>query len=228
MQKTPLLLSSAKIGVLHEHQPISAKTIVFALIAVFFVLVGAIDMTTRLFASELSFSKKMERESVIYSGVSTPTAESERVAIVPFTPKQIVIPALSVDAVVEAVALNSRGEMQAPAHFYTTSWYKLGSRPGEAGTTVIAGHFNSPILGSGVFEHLNDLTLGDKITVKGEGREATYVVREVYIYDADNAPTERIFSTEGDSKLILVTCDGAWDAGTKRYDKRLVVVALPL
>lgn len=190
-----------------------------AVIGIFFVGVGALDILYRM----SGFSGLVAAESAASSALLS--RPQNRADTAPFTPTRLSIPSLTIDAAIEAVGRNPNGDMTAPSSYSTTAWYRDGSRPGEPGTTVIAGHFNNSLGLAGVFERLNQIELGDTIVVHGESGEARYVVRELSVHDASNAPLEQLFATTGASRLVLITCDGAWDRGTRTYDKRLIVVA---
>lgn len=229
MQKEPLLLSSAKIGIMQEKSRLSWGRIFLGIVCAFFVLYGAVDIARRAFSSEFSDAASRDETQAEYPVSSSTTAvEVPKQVIVPLTPSQVLIPSLSITASVEQAGKNAAGNMAAPKHFDTVAWYKLGSRPGEPGNAIIAGHLNNSLGLSGVFEKLSTIELGSEITVEGESRSIRYVVREVHIYNVTDAPAAAIFSTTGPSRLILITCDGAWDSGVRSYDKRLVVVADPL
>lgn len=116
--------------------------------------------------------------------------------------------------------------MATPKNFQDAGWYDMGARPGEAGNAVIAGHVNNALTMAGVFQHLGDIRVGDTIAVSdAHGTTLNYVVTETDQYSTTNAPTAAIFSTNGPSQIVLITCDGVWDPAAHSYDKRLVVYA---
>jgi LPXTG-site transpeptidase (sortase) family protein len=144
----------------------------------------------------------------------------------PLTPASLSIPALNISAKVEEVGVKENGAMANPSGFSTTGWYKFGARPGEAGNAVIAGHVNNGVGLSGVFARLGELSIGARISVADvSGRTLNYVVIQKARYDTRNAPLEEIFTIQGPSQLVLITCEGDWDPVSRSYDKRLVVVA---
>src|SRR5215217_829079 len=57
-------------------------------------------------------------------------------------PIKITIPALGIEAKVEAVGQDPDGAMSAPADPDEVAWYKLGPGMGVAGNVVFAGHIN--------------------------------------------------------------------------------------
>lgn len=187
-------------------------------LGVLLVAFGALDMLLRLSGTEGLVPGA--------ASAAVPLARPlNRVLTETLTPTRLSIPSLDVDASVEALGLNASGNMAAPTTYYTVAWYKDGPKPGEAGNTVIAGHLDNSLGLAGVFYKLDQLQFGDTIVVRGEEGEARYAVRSMTVYDAENAPNEEIFATEGPSRLVLITCDGAWREGTRSYDKRLIVVA---
>ncbi len=102
-------------------------------------------------------------------------------------------------------------------HLEGTAWF------GDSGNTVLAGHFEDEIGRPGPFRYLYEAQVGDRIIIQS----ATMMVYEV----------QQVFSTAPDDlevlrhtdapHLTLITCD-AWSYETKRYEERLVVVAVPL
>lgn len=78
-------------------------------------------------------------------------------------PVRLKIPRINVNALVEYVGLTSDGAMDVPKGPAEVAWYKLGSRPGEIGSAVIAGHSGWKNNKKAVFDNLNKLKKGDKI-----------------------------------------------------------------
>jgi len=137
-------------------------------------------------------------------------------------PKRLIIPKINVDSNIQYVGLTAKGEMGIPNNTVDVGWFNLGSRPGELGTSVIAGHFDSEEGKPGVFANLYKLKGGDKIYVKdNEGVTTTFIVREsrAYVLGHD----DEVFNSINGSHLNLITCDGVWDTTTRSYSKRLVV-----
>jgi LPXTG-site transpeptidase (sortase) family protein len=228
MSERPLLLSSAKIGVPLREEPHLTPSLLIALFAgLVFVLFGAADIVSRLYGEPLVAAAPSMPSAVIVEGDTHEQAPTT-VPLSPMVPDRLVIASLGIDAAVERVGLNPRGNMAVPSGYSTVAWYKDGGRPGSPGNTVIAGHLNNSLGLSGVFERLNQLQIGDTIVVRGALGDAHYVVRDLTVYSVEDAPTKSIFTTEGPSNLVLITCDGAWDQGARSYDKRLVVVAEPV
>lgn len=155
-------------------------------------------------------------------------AAQKQQAVIYGVPVKLKIPKISVDAAVSLVGLTQGGDMQAPTGGQEVGWYKMGARPGNNGTAVIAGHYGQWENGEGsVFDNLNKLQKGDEIYIQDEN-DATvaFVVRELKLYKQDQKdPAVFNFASDGKAYLTLITCQGAWNAGQSSYSDRLVVFA---
>lgn len=139
-------------------------------------------------------------------------------------PVRLVIPTINVSANVQYVGITPLGEMEVPSNAFDVGWFKLGSRPGEIGSAVIAGHIDDQSGKAGVFIDLYTLKVGDELYVEDDqGKMTRFIVRESRAYDPGFA--EEVFSANDNAHLNLVTCDGLWDGVKKSYAKRLVVFA---
>jgi LPXTG-site transpeptidase (sortase) family protein len=139
-------------------------------------------------------------------------------------PLRLRIPAINVDAAIEYVGLTQAGAMDIKPNPRDVAWYQLGPRPGEKGSAVIAGHYGWEHGQATVFTELSKLQSGDKIYVDNDQKATLpFVVRGTQRYDP-SADTAAIFiSSDGKSRLNLITCDGTWDAAKKTYSNRLVI-----
>ena len=147
-----------------------------------------------------------------------------QIATKPFwgLPVHLIIPMINVDTTIQSFGVNPKGEMDISDDIVDVGWFKLGSRPGEKGSAVIAGHLDGIDGQTGVFINLDKLKTGDKLYVEDENKKlVTFVVRESQIYDPGYA--EEVFSPNDDAHLNLITCDGLWNGIKKEYSKRLVV-----
>ena len=139
-------------------------------------------------------------------------------------PVRLKIPAIDVDAAVVSVGITSDGEMDVPKDPAEVAWYSFGSRPGEIGSAVIAGHYDQKNNMSAVFTNLHTLKKGDKIFVEDEkGVATTFVVREISIYDKNKDATDVFISNDGNAHLNFITCAGVWNKSEKSYSERLIV-----
>jgi hypothetical protein len=139
------------------------------------------------------------------------------------------IPALGLDAKVNPVGVDAKGDFQVPPSVDEIGWYRWG--PGanaEAGSVVIAGHVDSAAEGKGAFFRLRDLAPGERMTLTGadgQRREFTVVSREQY--EKTKIPLEKYFVRDGQLRLTLITCGGPFDRRTRHYRDNIVVTATP-
>ena len=236
MSNEPLALPSAKMGVLvaQKKHRVYARWF-FVALGIFVILVGAANIFSRAFeyiggadATRTAFQPLgMLGSNQSQGGFESPLANVSLVAsTTPITPTRIKIPSIGVDANIENVGKKEDGSMETPKSFQNVGWYTLGPKPGAAGNAVMAGHVNNALTTAGVFQHLSDVRVGDYITVSDtSGKTLIYVATQTAQYNLETAPTADIFTQTGSSQLVLITCDGVWDAEAHSYSKRLVVYA---
>ena len=141
-------------------------------------------------------------------------------------PVRLLIPVLGVDANVQHVGVGKSGNMAVPTNYTDAGWYRYGTTPGFLGSAVIDGHVNNGLALPGVFKRLSELKVGDTISVvAASGVQRNFAVSAVEIYDYKQVPLQKLFLQNDKARLNLVTCDGAWIAGEKTYNRRLVVYA---
>lgn len=137
-------------------------------------------------------------------------------------PVRLKIPSINVDAKIQYVGVTSNGEMEVPTNAVDVGWLKIGTKPGEVGSAVIAGHFDGKDGEAGVFFNLYKLKVGDKLYIEDDTKKiVTFIVQASRVYDVGYADT--VFSRNDGTYLNLITCDGVWDGAKKSYNKRLVV-----
>ncbi len=139
-------------------------------------------------------------------------------------PVRLKIPKINIDADFVYVGLMPDGTMDSPKGPINVGWYKLGFRPGEIGSAVIAGHFGWKDNIKAVFDDLSKLRKDDKIYVEDfKGETYTFIVREIKKYGALADADEVFNSIDGIAHLNLITCGGVWNKSEKSYSNRLVV-----
>ena len=96
-------------------------------------------------------------------------------------------------------------------------------RPGEIGSSIIAGHIDSH-LGPGIFYRLRELHPGNRIYVRqADSRLAVFRVTAVYQYSKAHFPTAAVYGAVPDAELHLITCGGTFDYATHNYLSNIVV-----
>ena len=151
---------------------------------------------------------------------------AEQAQAVTGLPVRLTIPKINVDATIEDVGVTSLGAMAVPSGPADVAWFKLGTRPGEVGSAVIAGHEGWKDNIPAVFDDLHALNVGDTIYVKdAAGITTTFVVRKLRTYGQNQDASDVFASSDGQAHLNLITCAGTWNASEKSYSNRLVVFA---
>jgi hypothetical protein len=135
-------------------------------------------------------------------------------------PATISIPAIDADAPVRPVGVLPDGGVEVPPPD-VVGWYRFGSIPGEAGSTVLVGHVAFDGV-DGAFRHLADLSPGDEVRVD----DRTFVVVAVDEYRKNALPGD-VWTDQGRPRLVLITCGGSFDAARRSYDSNVVVWAEP-
>ncbi len=141
-------------------------------------------------------------------------------------PVRMTIPAIDVDASVEYVGITSNKAMDTPKEANKVGWFNLSAIPGQAGSSVINGHFGYKNKKPAVFDNLSKIKKGDKIYIEDEeGVVITFVVLKLKSYGRNDNASEVFASNDAKARLNLITCAGDWDPIAKTHSNRLVVFA---
>ena len=98
-----------------------------------------------------------------------------------------------------------------------------GSANVTLGNSVLVGHVRGAA-GYNVFDHLDQVQVGDKITANSRGQAYEFIVTDTQVLPEDDpSPTE---ATKA-ARLTLMTCAGQWNPVAQDYPDRLWVVAEP-
>lgn len=142
-------------------------------------------------------------------------------------PDKLKIPILGIDTKIEPAGEDASGRMMSPTDPHNTSWWAKGTKLGENGSIVLAGHVNTPDSPFGIFYNLNYLTQGDYLYIQSrEGQTFRYRVVGSGEFDEDNLPMKIIFQENDNRYLNLITCAGTFDNSKKTFTKRLVVYSV--
>jgi LPXTG-site transpeptidase (sortase) family protein len=144
-------------------------------------------------------------------------------------PTRVRIPSLGIDAPVKPAAIDVRhGVLAIPLGIGLAGWWQDGSLPGgTAGAILVAGHVDSAKAGAGAFFKLGGARVGARVRLAtAGGRAFAYRVVSVRSYPKSALPTT-IYSRQGPSRLVLVTCGGPFDEATGHYRDNVVVTAVP-
>lgn len=141
-------------------------------------------------------------------------------------PQTFSIPSFHIFAQVESVGMDTQGRMDIPKNAQDVGWYNLGFRPGQNGSAVLDGHYDTPTGAPAVFYTISQLKPGNTLLITDTlGKTYTFVVTQNTQYPYDQLPLQQIFASKGKKELNLITCSGIWDKNTHNYSTRDVVYA---
>ncbi|MGD9891644.1 MAG: class F sortase [Dehalococcoidia bacterium] len=136
------------------------------------------------------------------------------------------VPSVNIDAPVETLGINARGEMEDPAGKDAVAWYNFSEFPGFGGNAVFSGHVDWFTGELGVFGRVKELKDGDEILIQlSDGMEIKYKVVSSTLYKSADAPVEKIVGRTDKDSLTFITCEGTFDRGAQDYSHRRVVRA---
>lgn len=142
------------------------------------------------------------------------------------TPAALRLVALGTEAPVVPVGVTEERHLEIPA-VDRVGWYRLGARPGEDGSAVLAAHVDYGGR-AGVFARLAMSQAGDALEVGfDDGTTRAFTVVAVRQYPKEELPLADLFSHDGEPSLALITCGGAFDASLRSYEDNVVVYAVP-
>lgn len=141
-------------------------------------------------------------------------------------PIRLKIPSINIESAVYGVGLTPDGAMDVKKNLNNVAWYQNGPRPGEKGSSVIAGHYGWENGKAAVFTYLHKLKKGDTILVEDDKRNTiSFVVSESRKYDPKADASDIFHAKDNEQHLNLITCGGAWNEILQTYSDRLVVFA---
>ena len=139
---------------------------------------------------------------------------------------RLIIPAIGVNANIEAASVQHNGAMDTPRQspWDDVGLYSDGPRPGQQGSAVIAGHLDRPGGNRAVFWLLSGLHVGDLVQfVDAHGRTQVFHVTRIEVYPVQDTPMQEIFGNTNGRFLNLTTCTGDWIPSQHQRAMRLVV-----
>jgi hypothetical protein len=140
-------------------------------------------------------------------------------------PTRLKVGAIDLDTPLETLRLGADGALTPPRDFAKAGWYAGGTRPGDVGPAVIAGHVDSR-RGPAVFYDLRKVARGDRIEVVRGGRTLAFTVVATAWYPKNAFPTDEVYGPTPDRQLRLITCGGVFDRSLRSYKDNLVVYAV--
>lgn len=153
--------------------------------------------------------------------ISGPAKRPSRIA----EPEWLVIPAIGVFTNLVRLGLSAPGTMQVPPTAAVAGWYTGSPRPGQIGSSIIAGHVDSR-LGPGVFYRLSQMRRGEYVyIIRANHTVAVFEVTSLRAYAKSSFPAKIVYGPVPDAELRLITCGGTFDFATGSYLSNIVVYA---
>jgi hypothetical protein len=130
---------------------------------------------------------------------------------------------------VRVASTSAAGLLQVPDDISVAGWWDGGARLGDSyGTMVVASHVDSTTQGIGPFAELLEMSAGDRVTVTSTGLTQRFAVDTVDLVPKTELETsDALFSTQGATRLVLITCAGRFDPDRGGYQDLAVVTAAP-
>jgi hypothetical protein len=169
-----------------------------------------------------------QRGAIPPAALAAPAAGTAAPPEVPVeTPQELRLPSLNIAAPVVPVDVGAGRALSVPDDPHVLGWWRGGARPGGGqGTVVIDGHVDSARGGPGALFGLRELRPGDRVQLRTDHGTHDYQVRALRSFRKISLPPE-VFSTEGQPRLVLITCGGTFDQHTREYTDNLVAYAVP-
>ncbi len=191
-------------------------------------------LTIVIFVSSIGIGRLLGDKRGTVKSVSTTAISYEAPTVTPTdtpvpisNPITLTIPAIGVTAPVEQVGLDIDQRMDVPKEDMNVGWYNLGPKPGETGSAVLAGHFDTRTGGPAVFYKLDQVQVGDTIEVETtDGEVLEFEVVETQHVKDSEFPLAKVFTRSDAVRLNLITCAGTFNTAAKNYDERFIVYSV--
>lgn len=135
-------------------------------------------------------------------------------------------------AAVDPIQVTDTGMLIPPHDVQRLGWYSASAVPGEAGpvgSSVITGHINYQGQGTGFAEKFTTMELGQEFTVFIDGEERRFrVIEAPYRLQKGAGFPDVVNDTQGDNRLVLITCGGKFVGGQLGYEDNIITVAEPV
>jgi sortase (surface protein transpeptidase) len=195
-----------------------------AVLAGLLAVAGGAAGLTRLTSHPGDIARPLAKSAPAPHGsvAAPPQARSAKPVARPVT---LIIPRIGVRTRLEALGRTPQGTLQVPDSSTVAGWYTGSPRPGEIGSSIIAGHIDSAY-GAAVFFRLRLLRPGNLAYVRrADGTLAVFRVYAERMYAKADFPTEQVYGPVPDAELHLITCGGVFDSATGSYLSNVVVYA---
>lgn len=166
-----------------------------------------------------SSSTALESLVTAQSVTRTEVEQTKKITKQTAHPVRLIIPSIGLDAPIDPMGVNSKGEMDVPdGQTPNVGWYKHGTIPGNTGSAVIDAHVFA------AFSDLKDVAVGSSVfVVNADGEKLEFKVGNTNVYRLGDLSSGKLFSRKDARRLNLITCAGERTADGSTYTHRLVV-----
>jgi LPXTG-site transpeptidase (sortase) family protein len=99
----------------------------------------------------------------------------------------------------------------------------VGGYPGDGGTTVLAGHVDYHPNYQAVFWYMRNIQVGAEVRYqRADGRTVVYSIDWAGAISDPNYDWGSLVASSGTDNIVLITCDGVFNAATHEYSNRFV------
>jgi hypothetical protein len=129
---------------------------------------------------------------------------------------------------VRSSATSASGALGIPSDVKQSGWWDGSSKLGDPfGAIVVAAHVDSFTQGLGRFAEVLGMKPGDVVRLDSAHLRGSFQVASAELVPkASISATSGVFSANGQSRLVLITCGGQYDASRGGYQSNMVVVAI--
>jgi LPXTG-site transpeptidase (sortase) family protein len=180
-----------------------------------------------LATGSLFITNRSSPQKINHSNIVSQFEMVKPASVIYGTPERLIIPSINLNVDLESVGVTASGAMDVPIGPENAGWFKLGPLPGQIGDAVIDGHYGFWVDGSpAVFNNLNKLSIGDDIYVQeNTGITVGFAVSGSKIYSPNQNDVNLFISSDNQSHLNIITCQGVWNPSNKTYSDRLVILS---
>lgn len=122
------------------------------------------------------------------------------------------------------------GALNLPQAVSQLGWWTGGAGlSSDHGSLVVAGHVDSAEQGVGYFAALRDVPLGSDVVLRGkDGADHRFQVVGRRSYPKAQPLPASLFAQDVTTRVVLITCTGAFEETTHSYADTLVVYGVPV
>lgn len=212
----------------HKQRRKTALPLILILGVLAVLLLGGIYYFSRPGTDDGQVSKRAPlphiTEPTIPPAEPEPVPEPETRMPLEAEPVHLYIPALEVDAEIQATGADKNGTMLIVPSASIISWFSEAAIPGNEGNAFLAGH-NKWRGKKGHLIDLDTLSVGDEMLIEyADGAKLRFLLESVFVYKLATAPADIIMYPGGEARVTVITCKEPFNPLTGTSDNRIVAI----